>query len=45
MMQMGGGAMDKMNRDRVMNSTPEQRAQMNQRMNQMRGPGGPGGGG
>ena len=43
-MQLNGGAgqMDKMMRDRIMNSTPEQRAQQNQRMNQMRGePGGP----
>jgi hypothetical protein len=45
MMKMGGGGMaDQMNRNRILNSTPEQRAQMSQRMNQMRG-GGPGGGG
>ncbi len=47
MMQMGGGAraIDQMNRNRILNSTPEQRAEMNRRMGQMRGPGGPGGGG
>jgi hypothetical protein len=45
MMKMGGGSADQMNRDRILNSTPEQRAQMSQRMNQMRaqGGGGPGG--
>ena len=36
--QMGGGNMEKMNRDRILNTTPEQRARM-------RPPGGPGGGG
>ena len=40
---MNNGAMDKMMRDRLLNSTPEQRAQMGQRMGG--GPGGPGGGG
>lgn len=41
---MGGQNIDRMMRDRLMNSTPEQRAQMDQRMRQMRGPGGgPGG--
>ena len=41
--QMGGANMAQMQRDRLLSSTPEQRAQMNQRMNQMRnsGPGGP----
>jgi hypothetical protein len=39
-----GGRADQMNRQRLLNSTPEQRAQMDQRMGQ-RGPGGPGGGG
>lgn len=39
-----GGRVDQMNRQRLLNSTPEQRAQMDQRMGQ-RGPGGPGGGG
>ncbi len=42
MTQMAGAAMSQMARDRVMNSTPEQRAQMGQRMNQRQG-GGPGG--
>ena len=42
---MGGQNIDRMMKDRLMNSTPEQRAQMDQRMRQMRGPGGPGGGG
>ena len=42
-MQMNGANMSQMQRDRLLSSTPEQRA----RMNQMRGPGrgGPGGGG
>ena len=40
---MGGQNIDRMMKDRLMNSTPEQRAQMDQRMRQMRGPGGPGG--
>ncbi len=51
MRQMGGANISRMNRDRVMNSTPEQRAQMTQRMRQAfeqvgsggGGPGGPGG--
>jgi hypothetical protein len=45
---MNPAAADQMNRNRILNSTPEQRAQMNQRMTQMGsgrgGPGGPGGG-
>lgn len=39
-----GRSMNQMNRDRILNSTPEQRAEMNKRFGQ-RGPGGPGGGG
>jgi hypothetical protein len=42
--QMGGGNMEKMNRDRILNSTPEQRARMRP-PGGFGGPGGPGGGG
>jgi hypothetical protein len=45
MMQMGGRNMSQMNRERLMNSTPEQRAQMSRRMRGPGGPGDPGGGG
>jgi hypothetical protein len=42
---MGGQNIDRMMKDRLMNSTPEQRAEMDKRMRQMRGAfGGPGGG-
>ncbi len=43
MMNMNGADMARMQRDRILNSTPEQRAQMSQRMSQRRagGPGGP----
>ena len=39
MMQMAGGGASQMNANRILNSTPEQRAQMNQRMGRMRGGG------
>src|SRR6185369_7357285 len=43
--QMGGANMERMNRDRILNTTPEQRARMRPPGGGFGGPGGGGGGG